>query len=89
MADFTRHQKKIVDRYYEHLDGIMLTKLSELVGELYLADTDQKRDRLWGRVGKAIAKLKINPTIAAHIMETKSPELLAKHLTDWQKSAHS
>jgi hypothetical protein len=89
VADFTRHQRKIVDRYYEHLDGIMLTKLAELVSELYLADTDQKRDRLWGRVEKAIAKLKINPTTASHIMEQKSTELLAKHLTDWQASARS
>ncbi len=83
MADYTRHQKKIIDRYYDNRDDIMLTKLSELVTELYLADTDSKRDRLWKRVETAIANLKIKESLATHILSKRSPELLASHLKDW------
>src|SRR5436189_734094 len=83
MADFTRHQKKIVDRYYENKNDIMLTKLSELVGELYLADSDKKRDRLWERVGLAMKNLKVKTQIAARILERRDPKVLAAHRKDW------
>lgn len=83
MADFTRHQKKIIDRYYENKSDIMLTKLSELVGELYLADSDKKRDRLWERVGLAMKNLKVKPEAAARVLESRDPKLLANYLKDW------
>ena len=83
MPDFTPHQRKIVDRYYEHRDGIMLSKLGELVGELYLADTDARRARLWDRVAKALKNLKVPEATAVHILKERRPELLAAHLKDW------
>ena len=83
MPDFTRHQKKIIDRYYENKSGIMLTKLSELVGELYLTTDEKKLDRLWERVGLAMKNLKVKPETAARIMEKRDPKLLAGHLKDW------
>ena len=83
MADFTPHQRKIVDRYYDNRDTIMLTKLSELVSELYLADTDKKRDKLWQRAELAMRNLKISERTLAHIIEQRRPEVLASHLRDW------
>ncbi|MEK6642353.1 MAG: hypothetical protein AABZ08_00465 [Planctomycetota bacterium] len=83
MPDFTRHQQKIVDRYYENKSNIMLTKLSELVGELYLAETDKKRDKLWERVALAMKNLKIEPVLAAAILARRDPKDLAQHLNDW------
>jgi len=62
----------------------MLQKLSELVTELYLADTQAKKARLWERVQKAMIKLKIPPAIIDHIMNKKDVEILAKNLQDWQ-----
>lgn len=85
--EYTKHQRGIISNYYEHLDTIMLTKLQELVGELYLAETDKKRDRLWQRVSQAMDKLKVPPAIAEHILAQKNIELLAKHLQDWLKHA--
>ena len=61
----------------------MLQKLSELVTELYLAETKPKQDRLWQRVNKAMTKLKIRPALIDHIMEKRSVEILAKNLQDW------
>ena len=85
MPDFTPHQKKIIDRYYDHRDHIMLDKLSQLVSELYLADSEKKRDLLWKRVAAAMKNLKIDETLSAHILDKRSPEILAANLKDWMK----
>ena len=87
MPDFTRHQKKIIDRYYDQRDTIMLTKLSELVTELYLAETDKKRDQLWGRVEKAMTNLKVKPATAARILDQRKPEVLASYVKEWLATA--
>ena len=81
--DYTKHQQGIISNYYGHLDTIMLTKLQDLVSELYLADTEKKRDRLWQRVSQAMSKLKIPPTLVEHIMSKKDVEILARNLQDW------
>jgi len=85
MADLSRHQKKIVDRYYENRDAIMLGKLQELITELYLAESDKKRENLWKRVAQAMTNLKAPQAIQAHILEKKSPEVLAQNVEDWLK----
>ena len=77
------YQAKLISRYYDHLDTIMLGKLGELVTELYLADTAAKQNRLWQRAHKAMVKLKVPPAIIDHIMEKRSAAVLAKNLQDW------
>lgn len=79
----SKYQSKLISRYYDHLDTIMLQKLGELVTELYLADTPASQNRLWQRVHKAMAKLKVPPAIINHIMEKRNVEILAKNLQDW------
>jgi len=83
MGDFTPHQKKIINRYYDHRDHIMLTKLQEIVTELYLADTEAKQGRLWKRAETAMKNLKIPPTVASRILAQKKPEVLAQNLRQW------
>ena len=83
MAERSKYQQNIISNYYEHLDTIMLDKVSELVTELYLADSDAKKQRLWVRVEKAMAKLKIKPAIIEHILAKRDVEILAKNLKDW------
>ncbi len=83
MPDFTPHQKKIIERYYDRRDEIMIQKLSQLVSELYLADSQKKQDRLWERVAAAMKNLKIDEKLAAHILAKRSPEVLAANLNDW------
>ncbi len=86
MADYSKHQMKIIDRYYDQRDSIMLTKLQELVTELYLADRGKKRASLWKRAATAMGNLKVKPQLIEHIVGTDSPEILAKHVQDWIKS---
>ncbi len=85
MTDYTPHQKRIIERYYDHRDSIMLERLSNLVGELYLATDEKARDRLWSRVAAALKNLKVPETIAAHILNKRSPEVLADHVKDWMQ----
>jgi hypothetical protein len=77
------HQNKVIANYYDNLDTIMLTKLGELVTELYLADSEAKKSRLWQRAHKAMTNLKIPPAIIDHIMQKRDVEILAKNLKDW------
>jgi phage-related protein len=81
--DYSDYQLDVISNYYENLDAIMLQKLGELVTELYLADTQKKKDRLWERAHKAMLNLRIPPAIVAHIMEKKDVEILAKNLQEW------
>ncbi len=83
MSEHTPYQQKLISRYYDRREQIMLTKLSELVTELYLAETDKRRDSLWQRVETAMAGLKIKDSIAEHILTKRSPEVLASHVKDW------
>jgi len=83
MTDYTRHQKKIIERYYDRRDEIMLAKLQEIVTELYLAESDAKRDQLWKRADKAMKGLRIPGTIAQHILVQAKPEVLAKNVRQW------
>ncbi len=82
-GDRSEYQADVISRYYDNLDTIMLQKLGELVSELYLADTDKLRDRLWQRVEKAMTKLRVPPAIIDHIMQKREVEILAKNLQDW------
>jgi len=81
--DHSEYQKSVISGYYANLDTIMLGKLSELVTELYLAETQKRKDQLWQRAEKAMLKLKIRPAIIRHIIQRKDPQILAKNLQDW------
>lgn len=81
------YQQKVISRYYENLDTIMLTKLQEMVTDLYLAETAAQKDRLWLRVEKAMAKMKVNPAIIRHLVGKKDIRLLAEQLNGWLKNA--
>jgi hypothetical protein len=86
MADYTAYQKKIISRYYDHKDQILLGRLQEIVTELFLAQTESQQKRLWTRAAKAMAGLKVPGSVSQHILETKKPDVLAKNLAQWLKS---
>ncbi len=81
--DLSNYQKSVISGYYDNLETTMLQKLGELVTELYLADTEARRNRLWERARKAMVKLKIPPAIIDHIIGKKDVRILAKNLQDW------
>jgi hypothetical protein len=71
-------QKKIIKNYYENRDQIMVQKLSEIVTELYLAESEKKKTQLWARAEKAMLNLKMKGSEIGKIMEERSLEALAK-----------
>jgi hypothetical protein len=82
--DYSSYQQSVISDYYKNLDSIMLEKLSELVSELFLAETEKKQARLWERAHKAMTNLKIPPAIIDHIMKKQDIQILAQNLQDWQ-----
>ena len=87
MTDYTPHQRRIIERYYDQRDQIMLGRLQEIVTELYLAESEAKRERLWGRAQKAMTALKVPDSIMEHILSKGDPEVLARNLRQWLDAA--
>ncbi len=81
--EYSSHQRDVISRYYDNLDSITLARLQELVGQLYLADSEAKQARLWERARKAMVRLKVKPAIIEHIMNKKDVVVLAKNIEDW------
>jgi hypothetical protein len=73
----SRYQKGIVNRYYEHADTITLTKLQEIVSDLYLATGDKATAKLWKSAETALAKSGAEPARAAKILADKNVVALA------------
>jgi len=85
--EYSSYQQKIISNYYKNLDTIVLSRLQELVGQLYLAEAGAKREKLWGRVEKVIEKLAIPDSIKENILQRRSVEILAKNLEEWIRNA--
>jgi hypothetical protein len=85
--EYSDYQKKVISKYYDRLDTLMLQKLQELVSELYLADSEAQKNRLWERVHKAMLNLKIPPALIEHILAKKDVQILAQNLQDWLRSS--
>ncbi len=87
MPDYTPYQKNLITRYYDHRDGILLNRLQEIVTDLFLADSDRKRDRLWLRANKAMEALRVPPPLREHITRKRDTENLARNVRDWLDAA--
>jgi len=77
MEDYTRHQQGIIKRYYQNIDKVAWQRLSELVGELYLA-SGKKLEKLWASAANFMKKLEVPQSRIDHILEKKDAESLAK-----------
>lgn len=86
VAEHTPYQRKIIERYYDRRDEIMLTRLQEIVSELMLADTQKRSDQLWKRAAAAMKSLQVPQRLADHILEQRKPDILARHIRDWLNS---
>lgn len=83
MAHFSAHQKKLIENYYDRRHVIMLNKLGDIVTELFLADSDPKRDRLWKRASQAMEQLDISEAERRQVLKTRRAEDLARRLREW------
>jgi hypothetical protein len=81
MADRSPHQDRIIRRYYQNQDAIMLQRLGDLVADLYLAE-GRSRQGLWKRVTAALKNLKVPDAQIEHLVKSDNPTLLANLLQE-------
>lgn len=81
MEDYSKHQQKIIKRYYENIDQIALQRLSELVADLYLAE-GKKREKLWDSAAACMVKLKLPQARIDHQLAQRDPKLLASLVSE-------
>jgi hypothetical protein len=75
--NLSRHQEKIVKRYYENQETIQGTKLGEIVTELWLAEDEKTKTKLWGKAQVALMRLGVDATRVAKVVSDRDAEALA------------
>jgi hypothetical protein len=84
MADLSPHQQKIVKRYYDNIDTIKLQRLSDLVGEMYLA-SGKKLQKAWKDAAAAMEHLGVPQSRIDHLLKQGKPELVAEVVKELQR----
>jgi hypothetical protein len=76
--DLSRHQQGIIKRYYEHQETIQSQKLSEIVSDLWLAEDEKAKTKLWGKAQLALMRVGVDATRVAAVVAKRDFEGLAK-----------
>jgi hypothetical protein len=74
----SKYQKGIIRRYYEKREEISTQRLGEIVTELYLADSEKKKARLWEQAEKALYNAGANKAWLEKVVADKDVEGLAE-----------
>jgi len=80
--DLSRHQEKIVKRYYEHHETIQNNKLGELLSELWLTEDETLKTRLWGKAQVALMRLEVDAQLVANICGERDVNKLGELISD-------
>jgi hypothetical protein len=81
--DYSKHQQKIIKRYYDNIDTIALQRLADLAGELYLA-SGKKKEKAWQSAAKAMEQLKVPAPRIEHLLRQQNPVLIAELVKELQ-----
>lgn len=77
--EYSRTQRKIIDRYYQNEDTIVATRLAEIVSDMALALGDEKKlTKLWKRAETALARTKLNPAEVRTVLARRDIEALGR-----------
>jgi len=74
---FSKHQQGIVNRYYDNLDTITLTRLQELVSDIFLAE-GKKAENLWKKAETLLARTDARGADIRAIIEKRDIKKLAE-----------
>jgi hypothetical protein len=66
--EYSRTQRKIIDRYYQNEDTIVATRLAEIVSDMALAAGDEQ----------ALARTKLNPAEVRTVLARRDVEGLGR-----------
>ncbi len=79
--DYSRFQKKVIQRYYDNRDGLDGQRLSELVADLYLAE-GKKKAKLWETAKELMTRLNVPASRIEHVVTTGDAAILAEVVKD-------
>lgn len=82
--DYSQHQRKVIQRYYDNREQIDEQRLSELVTSLFLATPKQAVKR-WETAHEIMKRLEVPESRIANIMKKRDPAILATVVEDLQK----
>ncbi len=82
--EYSRHQRKVIQRYYDNREQIDEQRLSELVTSLFLATPKQAIKR-WETAEDLMRRLEVPESRIANIMQKKDVAILATVVEDLQK----
>lgn len=75
--EFSSYQRKVINRYYDNIDTITLTKLQELVSDLFLAE-GKKAETLWKKAEGLLAKTDARATDVRAVIEKRDVKKFAE-----------
>ena len=81
MAKRTPYQDKVIRRYYQNQDQILIQRLGDLITDLYLAE-GKGRVKLWTRTKEILEKLKVPASRIQHVFQSDNPALVAEVLKE-------
>lgn len=84
--EFSRHQQKIIKRYYDNREEIDSQRLSELCTSLYLS-SGKKLEKLWDSARDTMTRLGVRESRVEHVMSKKDPAVLAELVKDIERGA--
>jgi len=77
--DLTPYQQRIVRGWYRNLDALRAQRLQEIAGDIFLADSERKRERLWQRARELLEKdAAAHPAEVRAVLERRDVEGLAR-----------
>ncbi len=83
--EYSKYQQKVIRNYYDNREGIDEGRLSELVTNLYLAESDKKKQKLWESAKALMERLEVPQSRVDHVVSTQDPAILAAVVQDLQK----
>lgn len=81
--DYSKFQKKVIQRYYDNRPALDEQRLAELATELYLAN-DKKKIKLWQSAKEVMERLGTPPSRVEHVLKTADPAQVAEVVKDVQ-----
>ncbi len=86
MAKRSNYQDRVIRRYYQNQDQILIQRLGDLITDLYLAEGNS-RVRLWKRTVEILEKLKVPNDRIQHVCQSDNPALVAEVLKELLEKA--
>lgn len=82
MPEYSKYQKGVIKRFYEHRDTLALQKLAEIVSNLYLETSAAKIQRAWKSAHTQLLAAGVHKHQADNILAEQDLGALAKIVSD-------